>query len=47
MKRYVAELCSDLPDMQIEPDASILENVRKVVVHAQALAVRMDTVEVE
>ena len=45
MKRVVAELCSELPDMQLEPDASILENVKKVLVHAQALAVRMDAVE--
>ena len=47
MKRSMVELCSKLPDMQLEPDASVLENVQKVVVHAQALAVRMDAVEVE
>ena len=41
------ELCSELPDMQLEPDASILDNVQKVVLRAQALAVRMDTVEAE
>ena len=40
-------MCSELPDMQLEPDASVLENVHKVVVHAQALAVRMDAVEAE
>ena len=33
--------------MQLEPDASILDNVKKVVVHAQELVVRMDTVEAE
>ena len=33
--------------MQLEPNASILENVRKVVVCAQALAVRMDIVKTE
>lgn len=31
--------------MKLEPEASILDNVQKVVVHAQALEVRMDTVE--
>ena len=41
------ELCLELPDMQLEPKASILDNVQKVVVHAHALAVRMDTVEAE
>ena len=29
----------------MEPDASVLENVQKVVVHTQALVVGMDTVE--
>ena len=47
MKRVVAELCFELPDMQIEPDTSIVDNVQKVVLCAQALAVRMDTVEAE
>ena len=41
------ELCSELLDMQLEPDTSILDNVHKVVVHAQALAFRMDTVKAE
>lgn len=41
------DLCLELPDMQLEPKASILDNLLKAVVHAQALAVRMDTVEVE
>ena len=27
MKRSMAELCLELPDMQLEPDASVLENV--------------------
>ena len=31
--------------MQLEPEASILDNVQKVAVHAQALVVRMDIVE--
>lgn len=31
--------------MQLEPEASILDNVQKVIVHAQALVVKMDTVE--
>ena len=47
MHRSVAELCSELLDMRLEPDASIIENVQKVVVHAQALALRMDTVVAE
>ena len=41
------ELCSKLPNMQLEPDALVLDNVHKVVLHAQALAVIMDTLEVE
>ena len=27
LKRAIVELCSELPNMQLEPDASILENV--------------------
>ena len=46
-KRVVVELCSELPDMQLELNASILENVQKVVVHTQVLVVRMDIVEAE
>ena len=33
--------------MQVEPEGPILENVRKVVVHPKAIALRMDTVETE
>ena len=33
LKIVVVELCSKLPDMQLEPDASILDTVQKVVVH--------------
>ena len=33
--------------MQLKPNASILDHVQKGVVRAQALAVRMDTVEAE
>ena len=47
LKRAIVELCSELLDMQLEPDASVLENVQKVVVRTQALAIRMDTVEAE
>ena len=47
MKSYVVELCPKLPDMKLEPDASVLENIQKVVVRAQALVVRMDAVEGE
>ena len=41
----MAELCSEIPEMQLEPDAPILENVQKVVMHAKAIALRMDIVE--
>lgn len=47
MRKTVAELCSELPDMQVELDGPILENVLKVIVHAKAIALRMDTVETE
>lgn len=47
LKNVVSKLCLELPDMQLEPEASILDNVQKVVVRTQALAVRMDTVETE
>ena len=39
LKKVVAELCLELPDMQLEPEASILDNVQKVVVCAQELDV--------
>jgi urease gamma subunit len=47
LKRVVVELCSELPDMQLEADASILDNIQKVVVRTQELVVRMDRVEDE
>jgi hypothetical protein len=47
MRKSMAKLCSELPDMQLEPDAPIMENVQKVIVHAKAKAFRMDTVETE
>ena len=47
LKKVITELCLELPNMQLELEASILDNVQKVVVRAQALAIRMDTVEVE
>ena len=47
IRKTVAELCSKLPDMQVEPEGLILENVRKVVVHVKAIALKMDTVETE
>ena len=47
LKWAIMELCSELLNMQLEPNASILDNVQKVVVCAQALVVRMDTVEAE
>ena len=40
-------MCSELPDIQLKVNASILDNVQKVVVCAQALVVRMDIVEAE
>lgn len=45
MRKSVAELCSELLDMQLEDDASVMDNVQKVVLRAKALVVRMDTVE--
>ena len=47
MRKFVAQLCSELSDMQLEPDATVMENVHKVVVHAKAIALRMDTMEIE
>ena len=47
LKKVIVELCLELPDMQLDPEASILDNVQKVVVCAQVLAVRMDMVETE
>ena len=41
----MAELCSELPDMQLKPNASVLENVQKVVACAWALVVTIDIVE--
>ena len=32
MRKTVVELCSELPDMKVEPNGSILENVQKVIV---------------
>ena len=34
LKKSIAELCLELPDMQLESEASILDNVQKVVVRA-------------
>ena len=39
LKTAIVELCSELLDMQLHPEASILDNVQKVVVRAQALVV--------
>lgn len=47
MKRSMTELCSELPHMHIEPEASILENIQKLVMRTQALALKMDTMEDE
>ena len=47
LKKAIAKLCLELPNMQLEPEASILDNVQKVVVRAQALVVTMDIVETE
>jgi hypothetical protein len=47
MRKFVAELCSELLDMQLEPDAPIIENVQKVIVHTKEIALRMETVEIE
>lgn len=45
LKKVIVELFFELQDMQLEPEASILDNVQKVVVCTQALEIRMDMVE--
>ena len=47
LKKVVVELCLELSDMKLEPEASILDNVQKVVVRAKALAIRMDMIKIE
>ena len=47
LKKAIAKFCLELLDMQLEPEASILDNVQKVVVCTQALAIIMDTVKTE
>ena len=47
IRKTVTELCSELLDMQVEPEGPILENIRKVVVRAKAIALRMDTIKTE
>ena len=39
LKKAIIELCLELLDMQLELEASILDNVQKVLVCAQALVV--------
>ena len=47
MRKFMAELCSEISEMQLEPDAPVLENVKKVVLRAKAIALRMDIVEID
>lgn len=47
IRKSVVELCSELPYMQLEPNAPVVENVEKVIMRAKAIALRMDTVEIE
>ena len=47
MRKSMAELCSELPDMQLEPDAPVIENVQKVIVRAKEITLRMDIVDIE
>ena len=47
MRKSVAELCSELPDMQLEPDAPIIENVQKVIVLTKGITLRIETMETE
>ena len=47
MRKSMVELCFELPDMQLEGDASVIDNVYKVVLCEKALVVRMDIVEEE
>ena len=43
----MAELCSELLDMQLEPDAPIIENVQKLIVRAKAIVLKVDIVKTE
>ena len=47
MRKVVAELCSEFLDMQLDPDAPVMENIQKVVVCTKAIALRMDIVKTE
>ena len=43
----MAELCYELPEMQLEIDAPVMESIQKVVLRAKAITLRMDIVETE
>ena len=43
----MAELCSEILEMQLELDAPVLENVQKIVLRTRTIALRMDTLETE
>ena len=47
MRKSVAELCFELLDIQLEDDASVVDNVEKVLLCAKAPTVKMDTMEAE
>ena len=45
MRKFVAELCSEILEMQLEPNAHILEKVQKGVLRLRTIELKMDTVE--
>ena len=47
MRKSMAELCSEILEMQLELDAPVLENVQKIVLRTRTIALRMDTLETE
>lgn len=47
MRKSVVELCSELPDMQLEPNSPIIENVQKVIVHMKELEKRDPTMQLK
>ena len=47
MRKVVADLCSELSNMQLEDDSPIMENIQKVVVRVKAIVLKMDTMEME
>ena len=47
IRKTIAKLCSELPNMQVELEGPILENAWKVVIRTKEITLRMDIVEME